>query len=84
MIEIALHRSLSWNAARSDVRQEEQGVTCHGWRDKSADFRRAHLVGWVGVLRCCGSLSTGASHENANEIKTRSAIAHPGALAKTS
>jgi hypothetical protein len=50
MIEIALHRSLSQDIASSGVRQEEQGVTCHGRRDKSADIRRADMAGGVGEV----------------------------------
>ena len=49
MIEIVLHRSLSQDIASSDVRQEEQGDISLGWRDKSADCRRAFLVGREGV-----------------------------------
>jgi hypothetical protein len=45
MIEIALHRSLSRDIACSDVRQWERGDTSHGWRDKSADVRRADMAG---------------------------------------
>jgi hypothetical protein len=49
MIQIALHRSLSWVIACSDVRQWERGDTSHGWQDKSADCRRAIVVGGVEV-----------------------------------
>jgi len=47
MTPIALHRSLSWVIAYSDVRHWEQGDTSHGWRDKSTDCRRVHVVGGV-------------------------------------
>jgi len=48
MIQIVPHCSLSWIFACSDVRQWEQGDTSHGWQGKSADVRRAHVVGWFG------------------------------------
>ena len=51
MSQIALHRSLSWMTACSDMRQSEQADTGHGWQGKSADLRRAHVVGWS---RHCG------------------------------
>jgi hypothetical protein len=47
MIPVALHRTLSWVIACSDVRQWEQGDTSHGWQDKSPAFRRGHVVGWI-------------------------------------
>jgi hypothetical protein len=47
MIEIALHRSLSWVIACLDVRPWEQGDTSRGLRDKSADVRRADMAGGV-------------------------------------
>ena len=47
MIPIALHRTLSWVIAVSDVRQWERGDTSQGWQDKSPDFRRGHVVGWI-------------------------------------
>jgi hypothetical protein len=47
MIQIALHRSLSGNIAPSDARQGEHGQTSRGWQGKSADIRRAHVVGWI-------------------------------------
>lgn len=47
MSQIALHRSLSWMTACSDIRQSEQADTSHGWRDKSTDCRRVHVVGGV-------------------------------------
>ena len=47
MIQIALHRGFSWIVARSDVRPREWGDTSHGWQGKSADVRRAYVVGWI-------------------------------------
>jgi len=75
MIEMAFYRSLSWVIACSDVRQWEQGDTSHGWQDKSADVRRAHVVGWVGVLRCCINSPASASDVNTNEIRACDAVA---------
>lgn len=47
MIQIVLHRSLSWVIACSDGMLREWGDTSHGWQGKSADVRRAHVVGWI-------------------------------------
>ena len=63
MIEIALHRSLSQDIASSGVRQEEQGVTCHGRQGKSADVRRADMAGGVGEVRRRAKSSVGAFFE---------------------
>ena len=60
MIPIALHRSLSWVIACSDVRQCERGDTSHGWRDKSADVRRADVAGREGDLKHREKPSAGA------------------------
>ncbi len=60
MIPIALHRTLSWVIECSDVRQSERGDTSHGWRDKSADCRRAHVVGWIENTEHRLKSSTGA------------------------
>src|SRR5882724_11141148 len=81
MIQIVLNRSLSLVIACSDGIQWERGDTSHRWRDKSADVRRAHVVGWVGVLRRCTGHPTGASHGNTNVIKLCSAIPHFGRVA---
>jgi hypothetical protein len=75
MIPIALHRSLSWVIACSGVRQWERRDTSHGWRDKSAGVRRAHVVGWTELLRRCTRCRAGAFHGNTNEIKMCGAIA---------
>jgi hypothetical protein len=48
MIGIARHRSLSWTAACSIVEQGVEEKTSHGRQGKSADVRRAHVVGWFG------------------------------------
>ncbi len=75
MIRIVLHRSLSLVIACSDGMQWERGDTSHGWQDKSADVRRAHVVGWVGDLRCCINSPASASDVNTNEIRACDAIA---------
>jgi hypothetical protein len=51
MIQIVLHRSLSSRIACSDGMQWKWGDTSHGWQGKSADVRRAHVVGWVEHFR---------------------------------
>jgi hypothetical protein len=53
MIQIVLHRILSLVIACSDGMQWEQGDTSHGWQGKSADVRRAHVVGWIEHFRYC-------------------------------
>jgi hypothetical protein len=75
MIQIVLYRSLSLVIACSDGMQWERGDTSHGWQDKSADVRRAHVVGWTELSRPCTSCPAGASHRNTNEISARTAIA---------
>lgn len=75
MIQIALHRTLSWVIACSVVRQCERRDTSHGWRDKSADVRRAHVVGWVEIFRRCVKWLAVASRRNVNKIKSKDAIA---------
>ena len=80
MIQIVLHRSLSLVLACSDGMQWERGDTSHGWQDKSADVRRAHVVGWTELSRPCTSRPAGASHRNTNEISARTAIAFCGTL----
>lgn len=51
MIEIALHRTPSRRVACFDVRQLGQGDISRGWRDKSADCRRAFVAVREGDLR---------------------------------
>jgi len=75
MIRIVLHRSLSLVIACSDGMQWERGDTSHGWQDKSADVRRAHVVGWTELSRRCAGYSAGASHGNTNEIRACAAVA---------
>jgi hypothetical protein len=72
---VALYRSLSGSIACFGTKRSKPEDTSHGWRDKSADVRRAHVVGWIGVSDLHTKLQAGASHENINEIKTRSAVA---------
>jgi hypothetical protein len=55
MIEIALRRGFSVVVASSRVATGEQAKTDRGWRDKSADVRRADN-GW-------GSRRSRASHQ---------------------
>jgi hypothetical protein len=47
MIQIVLHRSLSWVIACSDEMQWVRGDIGHGWQDKSPDLRPGHVVGWI-------------------------------------
>ena len=75
MTQSAFHRILSWIIACSDVRQWGQGDTSRGLRDKSADVRRAHVVGWTELSRRCTNCPAGASRGNTNEIRARAAIA---------
>lgn len=49
MIEIAPDRTTSRRFACFDVRQLRRGDISRGWRDKSADCRRAFVVGREGV-----------------------------------
>jgi|LNFM01.1.fsa_nt_gb hypothetical protein len=51
MIQIVLHRILSLVIACSDGMQWERGDTSHGWRDKSADCRRADMAVGEGDLK---------------------------------
>ena len=51
MIQIVLHRSLSLVIACSDGMRWDWGDTSHGWQGKSADVRRAHVVGWIEHFR---------------------------------
>jgi len=50
MIGVALHRTVSRDIERSDVRLWEPGDSSRGWQDKSPDFRRGHVVGWSGYF----------------------------------
>ena len=74
MIPIALHRSLSWDIAYSDVMQWEAGVTRHRWQDKSADRGRAHVVGWVSVLKTQVLTPAGAGYQLTCNFNISSAI----------
>jgi hypothetical protein len=50
MIQIVLHRNLSLVVACSDGLQWVWEETSHGWQGKSADLRRAHVVGRSGYF----------------------------------
>lgn len=63
MIEIALDRIVSWDIASTRVRQAGQGDISHGRQGKSADVRRADVVGRVGDLRHREKSSAGAFSE---------------------
>ena len=75
MTQSAFHRILSWIIACSNVKQWGQGDTSRGLRDKSADVRRAHVVGWTELSRRCTSCPAGASRGNTNEIRVCDAVA---------
>ena len=74
MIQIAVHRSLSWDIAYSDVVWWEAGVTRHRWQDKSADCGRAHVVGWASVLRMRILTTAGAGFELTSNCNIPSAV----------
>jgi len=75
MSEIVLRRIPSRIIACFDVSQWGRGDFSRGLQDKSADCRRTHLVGWVGVSRSYDNLSAAASHGSANGIKASPAVA---------
>jgi hypothetical protein len=75
MIQTVLHRNSSLVIAWSDGMQWRRGDTSHGWQDKSADVRRAHVVGWTELSQPCTSCPAGASHRNTNEIRACDAVA---------
>jgi len=50
MSAIGLHRGLAGFGAGLSVGKRVQGNTTNGRQDKSADHRRAHVVGWVGLF----------------------------------
>jgi hypothetical protein len=52
-----------------------QGKANRGWQDKSADVCRAHMVGWMEVLRCSQQFCAGASATKFNSFNAASAIA---------
>ena len=74
MIQIALHRSLSRDIACSDGSQAQQGDTSRGWRDKSADVRRADMAGGVGDVGPRMKSSAGAFFQNAQQINISCAV----------
>jgi hypothetical protein len=69
MIWIAFHRSPSWIVACSDVRLWERGDTSHGWQDKSADVRRAHVVGWIESFGHCDKSACWRPHRKVQRIQ---------------
>ena len=84
MIEIVLHRSLSRNLACSDVRECGLGDISHGRQGKSADVRRADVVGRAGGFEAPQQWPLLAlSPKLSSEIKAASAIAslHIGGFA---
>jgi hypothetical protein len=76
MIEIALCRTESQVVAGSTVSGRVQGESDQRWRDKSADVRRAHLVGWVEILTRHANRSDGAFQQNLKIINATAAVAH--------
>ena len=73
MIQIVLHRSLSWVIACSDGMQWEWGDTSHGWQDKSADDCRAHVVGWMAIFVTLGPQQAGSFSEKYDGINDAAA-----------
>jgi hypothetical protein len=76
MISFAVCRVVSCRIAGSEWKQGRLGEAGEGLRDKSADVRRAHVVGWYQDLRSNRRSPAGASDGISREIKPSSAIAH--------
>jgi hypothetical protein len=55
------------------VEGRAQEETDRGWRDKSADVCRAHVVGGVGILAHGANCADGASFKKANVINVKTA-----------
>lgn len=55
------------------VEGRPQGETDRGWRDKSADVCRAHVVGGVRILAHGANYADGASFQKANVINVPTA-----------
>jgi hypothetical protein len=69
MIRIVLHRSLSSAIACSDGMRWGQGDTSHGWQGKSADVRRAQVVGWIEHFRHLDNGACWLSHYKAQRFQ---------------
>jgi hypothetical protein len=73
MIEIALRRTFSQVVASLRVTTGEQGNTDRGWQGKSADVRRALVVGWVGHFRRWATAPAGSCGTKCNKFSDPSA-----------
>jgi hypothetical protein len=69
MIQIVLHRILSLVIACSEGMQWERGDTSHGWQGKSADVRRAHVVGWIEHFKHCDHSACWLSQRQAERFQ---------------
>ena len=66
LLAIRISITLAWG---------EQGDADRRWQDKSADVCRAHMVGWIEVLRRSQQSCAGASAAKFNSFNAASAIA---------
>lgn len=57
------------------VQGRAQGEGNRGWQDKSADVCRAHMVGWIEVLRRPQQCGAGATAAKYNSINVQAAVA---------
>ena len=83
MIQIIFRRGLSQIVAclgGGELRSEQ---VCHGLRDKSADCRQAHVVGWLRVFGVTMNSPAGASSQVRNQIKAPCAVGHADILARS-
>lgn len=55
------------------VQGRVQGEGNRGWRDKSADVRRAHVVGWFVIFVHGENWTDGALRQDVNKINAPSA-----------
>ena len=60
----------SWTVG---IRDREATKDKRGWRDKSADVCRAHVVGWFAIFVHGANWTDGAPRQDVNKINTPNA-----------
>ena len=74
MIQIMFRRGLSQISACLDGGELRPEEVHHGLRDKSADYRRAHVVGWFHFLGVTRHRPAGLSCQMLKQIKASCAV----------